>query len=109
LPCRGVAHGDAYIALIALEKIKVISAVLTLHDVGGVHSLEKQGGLFGVVRLFPNYAFISPVRKVANGRRPTYVIVCAKLVAVKTVVTAIDIYPVAKNVRLAVGDIFIRW
>ena len=51
---------------------------------------------------------MTPIGEILYGRRQTNVIVCTKLVAIKLVVTAVNVNSVAKNVRFAIGNIFIR-
>jgi hypothetical protein len=86
--------------------IEIIAAILTLNYIWSpqltltvLHS--------GVLIIPVNNAFIFPVCKFVNGRRITDIVIHAELVTAKSVMTAIDIDPVTKNVGLAIWNIFI--
>ena len=103
-----IANGNAYRTLIGDKIIKVILAVVALDNVGRVHLVENKPLFFGVVHLFPDNALVPPVFKVVYGRGIANVIVHAKELSVELIVRAVNIHSVAENVRLPVGDIFVR-
>ena len=84
-------------------EIKVIHSVGAARAVGRPHTLVPRF----VPYVFPGQgnALYRPVRKVRKGSRPHCIVAGAKPFTVRQVAAAVNIHPVAENVRLAIGYI----